>query len=427
MATDQTTDFRSFLKLFLPHAIVAKLAKHHAFCQRQRKLHPVFFVWNLILGASCATTRSLASLARNYQRFAAIAFSQPAFYKRFDQPLLDLLAALFDFCVNEHVPKPLAGPFKDILALDATILALWDDLAERLPSCQEGSAALKMHLVISVLDYTPNTLKFRAGKDNDNAAWKGVGKWVEGKLLLMDLGYYSFWFFHRIHQNKGFFLTRLKSNCALEVLEDLTPCRGRRTRVKGCPLDEVLKRLKRKRFEFVVKVPVVLRSGRTEFYHWRVLGEWNKETKRYHCYMTNAPEDMILCEDARGLYAQRWAIEVLFRGLKETGRLHELPSRKEVVVKALIYAALLFVMLSMWLRRVLFTANEQWRIGVLKIVRVTREWGAYFLELLAEDILERGDLSRVDLFREQCLDSYALRPRLQAIPLFAEHSCALPP
>ena len=40
MATDQTTDFRSFLKLFLPHPIVAKLAKHHAFCQRQRKFHP---------------------------------------------------------------------------------------------------------------------------------------------------------------------------------------------------------------------------------------------------------------------------------------------------------------------------------------------------------------------------------------------------
>ena len=76
-----------------------------------------------------------------------------------------------------------------------------------MPSCQEGSAALKMHLVISVLDYTPNTLKFRAGKDNDNAAWRGVGKWVEGKLLMMDLGYYSFWFFHRIHRNKGFFLT----------------------------------------------------------------------------------------------------------------------------------------------------------------------------------------------------------------------------
>lgn len=427
MATDQSTDFCSYLKLFLPSTLIAKLAKHHAFYQRERKIHPVFFVWTLILGFSVTPKRSLTALRRHYQRIARISLSSAAFYNRFGPPLLDLLEDLFQFHVRERVPKPLAGPFKDILALDATLLALWDDLASRLPSCQNGSASLKMHLIISVLDYTPNRVKFRAGKDNDNAAWRGVGDWVKGKLLLMDLGYYSFWFFHRIHRRGGFFLTRLKSNCALEVLEDLTPCRGRRTHVKGCPLDEVLKRLKRKRFEFVVKVPVVLRSGRKVFYHWRVLGEWNEQTKRYHCYMTNAPESMILCEDARGLYAQRWAIELLFRGLKETGRLHELPSKKEVVVKALIYAALLFVMLSMWLRCMLFTANEQWRIGALKIVRVTREWSAYFLEVLAEDLLEGGDLSPLDLFREQCLDAYPPRPRLQAISLIVEHSCALLP
>jgi hypothetical protein len=175
--------FARFSSSFFPTPSSPTSPNTTPFANASASFTPVFFVWNLILGASCATTRSLASLARNYQRFAAIAFSQAAFYKRFDRPLLDLLSALFDFCVTEHIPKPLAGPFKGILALDATILALWDDLAARLPSCQEGSAALKMHPVISVLDYTPNALKFRAGKDNDNAAWKGVGKWVEAYVL----------------------------------------------------------------------------------------------------------------------------------------------------------------------------------------------------------------------------------------------------
>ena len=62
--------------------------------------------------------------------------------------------------------------------------------------------------------------------------------------------------------------------------------------------------------------------------------------------LTNAPEAMILYEDARGLYALWWQIEVVFKGLKSVGRFHRLPSRKPNVVKILIHAALLFMTLS---------------------------------------------------------------------------------
>ena len=37
-----------------------------------------------------------------------------------------------------------------------------------------------------------------------------VGPWLKGKLLLFDLGFYKFALFEKI--NKGFFVSRLKSN-----------------------------------------------------------------------------------------------------------------------------------------------------------------------------------------------------------------------
>ena len=191
-----------------------------------------------------------------------------------------------------------------------------------------------------------------------------MGTWVANSLLLMDLGYYSFWHFHNIDAHGGFFLSRLKSNCSLLILEDMTGGPGRRAEVEGMTVSEALDRLEGKGAHWLVEVPVKLRSGREVYYHWRVIVELNEDTGVYHCYLTNAPESMILCEDTRGLYALRWQIEVAFKGLKSVGRFHLLPSRKPNVVKFLIHAALLFMTLSGWLRHLLFGVQKLYRCSL---------------------------------------------------------------
>lgn len=109
----------------------------------------------------------------------------------------------------------------------------------------------------------------------------------------------SFWLFHRIHAHQGYFLSRLKTNCALLISKDLRTGAGRRAQVRGQKLCEVLKRLNSKHFEFEVEVPVQLRSGRLITYRWRALGERNEQTGKYHVYLTNAPATMVEIEDTR--------------------------------------------------------------------------------------------------------------------------------
>jgi putative transposase len=41
----------------------------------------------------------------------------------------------------------------------------------------------------------------------------------------------------------------------------------------------------------------------------RVVGLWNPETQRYHCYVTNLSPQEWSVEDLATLYRQRWIIE----------------------------------------------------------------------------------------------------------------------
>ena len=55
----------------------------------------------------------------------------------------------------------------------------------------------------------------------------------------MDLGHHSFWLFQCIHAHGGFFLSRLKPNSALAILQDLRTGPGRRAKVEGLTLSQV--------------------------------------------------------------------------------------------------------------------------------------------------------------------------------------------
>ena len=99
---------------------------------------------------------------------------------------------------------------------------------------------------MSLASMPPNRVKIRTDREHDLTAWKSMGPWVQNRLLLMDLGYHSSWLFHRIDAHGGFFLSRLKTNSALVITKDLRTGSGRRSKVAGKPLSEVLKRLRQR-------------------------------------------------------------------------------------------------------------------------------------------------------------------------------------
>lgn len=420
MALYDTTALLDKLKTFLPPATIHHTARTTAFLERDVKLNVVLFTWTLILGWSVGTTRSMASLARTYERQSGCTYNRSSFYRRFDDSLLMMIRSLYHLLLIK-MPKTSIGPFEHILALDATIIRLWDGLLHRFPSTQQGQAGCKLQLVFDVVDMSAHRLKLHESRAHEVSQWRSMGGWVGGRLLLMDLGYYSFWHFHNINAHGGYFLSRVKSGCAWKSLDDRTRSRGRRAKVCGLSVSEALGRLKGQGADWVVRVPVTLNSGRRITYKWRVLVDKNHDTGAYHTYVTNAPEELIMWYDARSLYALRWQVELVFKGLKSVGRLHHLPTRKPVIVEVLILASLLFLLLTGWLRHQLFGIQKVYHSGMLRSLMVMREWSEAMLDVVAQDCVCVEPECMLEMMRRQLADPNHLRCRACAVPRIVEY------
>ena len=104
--------------------------------------------------------------------------------------------------------------FRDVLVADATVVKLHRLLARRFPGTRKNSspAAAKLHLVMSVSGGGAHKVKVTGERASDHRTLQ-MGPWVEGRLLLFDLGYFRYQLFDCIDRNGGYFITRLATEC----------------------------------------------------------------------------------------------------------------------------------------------------------------------------------------------------------------------
>ena len=73
----------------------------------------------------------------------------------------------------------------------------------------------------------------------------------------------------------------------------------------------------------------------------RVVGCFNPETEKYHCYVTTLPPESFSVEEITSLYSLRWVVELLFKFLKSSCRLDHVNTGDPDALRTLIYASLL--------------------------------------------------------------------------------------
>ncbi len=126
--------------------------------------------------------------------------------------------------------------------------------------------------------------------------------------------------------------------------------RGRAVPVVGEKLRDVADRLRREVLDVEVDVRFQRRiyggRARHDVQSLRVVGIRDARTGEHHFYITNLPVEKLAAEDIRATYALRWQIELLFKELKHNYRIDQMPSSKRHVVEALLYAAILTLIVS---------------------------------------------------------------------------------
>lgn len=203
--------------------------------KRRSKVDIIAFFWTLVFGFGTGTFRSLAELRRSFESSSGVKIVPSTFYDRFTPTLcLFLKKAVTRACLtlSEPAMRPggLLSGFLGLVVADASVISLHKLLAEKFPACRSSEssirASLKLYLVMSVFAASPRMVQLFSERTKELKMLK-VGKWVAGRLLLFDLGYYMFSLFERISRNGGFYISRAKDNLNPVSTANNITCLGR--------------------------------------------------------------------------------------------------------------------------------------------------------------------------------------------------------
>lgn len=390
MARGKSTPLRSALSRLFPTALLQRVARETGTVRRRRLVDPAQLFWVVVLSVGSGE-RSFAGLRRSYEKVTGKRLSASSFYNRFTPAFTSFLRELLargldqlDRCAKGSVA--VLGEIRDVLCVDSTIVRLHDALAGCWPACRTNHtlAAVKLHTVLNVQGMGPHRIKITSERVHDGPVLR-AGRWVKGRLLLFDLGYFRYSLFAAIAQQGGFFLTRLKDNANPTVRHLHRSYRGRAVAVEGLKLRDIRSRLRRAVLDAEAEICFQRRkyAGRrsTATMRVRIVGLWDEGRSLHHWYITNLPATKVKAEEIGKLYAARWTIELLFRELKSSYQLESIPSRKSHVVEAFLYASLLTLLAS----RALLLAIRRW--GSLADRRTpTERWARLFVSA-APDLL----------------------------------------
>ena len=171
--------------------------------------------------------------------------SPTSFYDRFSTELARMFrAVLRELMTNLAASEVRYGGvlegFRDVLVADAMVVKRHRLLARRFPGTRKNPspAAVKLHLVMSASGTGAHKVKVTGERANEPRTLQ-MGPWVEGRLLLFDLGYFRYQLFDAIDRNGGDFITRLAANADPCIVATHRQWRGRCVELVGKQLKEV--------------------------------------------------------------------------------------------------------------------------------------------------------------------------------------------
>jgi IS4 transposase len=332
-----------------------QLARTSGLVERRRKLDAAALFWALTLGFA-VDDRSIEALRQSYLRCVGgeLTLTYASFHGWFGASLTaflrEVLAHAFDD-ISQSNPRfdGRLARFHDVLIPDTTVVTLYRSLISSFPGSAEDHAGAKLYVVESVSTGLPRQFSITDGRTHESTQLS-TGQWLSGALLLYDQGFFDYRTMDLIDANDGWFVTRLKPNANPEIVEELRDWRGNAISLAGKQLHDVLDDLHRDVIDVRVRVSFRRRSyngsrsGATRTF--RVVGIWNDDAEKYHLYVTNLPVADYSAADIAQLYRARWEVELLFKELKSTYNLDQIPTSNPVAVEALILVALISLVVS---------------------------------------------------------------------------------
>lgn len=345
-----------------------QLAKQTGFIRRKTsRFSATGFLLSLLkaIGSGQSSLNQLCiSLAQHHPR----ALCKQALAYHFSEPALLFLQHLLTKVNETSTSMPgMQSRFKRILLQDSTQLRLHPGNAHHFKGMGNDSgatSAAKLDVISNLLTGEHFPSRISDGRHQDRANGPRIFDYLEsGDLILRDMGYFDVDSFARMEQLNANWISRLHAlvhawdsqHVCLEerlssfhghVLDlDVTIThKGHPTRLIAIRASEEIKARRRAKGKDRRK-----RMGNTAT-------KRSLEREGWNLYVTNLSREEFEAKDIVALYEGRWAIEIRFRALKGSARLHELLQRRtnKTALSVLLTAVMLFAHIGAkainWLR-----------------------------------------------------------------------------
>ncbi|OXM13302.1 IS4 family transposase [Paenibacillus herberti] len=361
---DKDTLFSSFGKWVAPifsTTFLDQLAQNHADAYVKKLTVPAYL--KLFLHAQLQQREGLRSIAddvlsKDFQQelgFESISFSQLC--RKNNQVNPALLENLFEQLARKVLRSEgaTAADRKTVQVIDSTTISLclqrykWAEF-------RQTKAGIKIHLRLAFMgkeSVLPERATITTAKKNDRTQMDALID-EEGATYLFDRGYVDYKAFDDYTERGIHFVTRLKNNAVIEPLESFPiPMESRVTMDERVRIGSASKRAKRE---------------------YRMIETADSEGNLL-ILVTNRFE--LTCDEISDMYRSRWAIETFFKWMKQHLRIKRFYGTSERAVQNQVWMALIaycllvlvkkktqtphsLLMLSRWLRVLLWKPAEQW-------------------------------------------------------------------
>ena len=418
---------KTLIEMF-PEAFLRNTARETGTVERERKIDIVILFWVTTLGFGVRFLSTIRGLKRKYEEKAKTTVSISSFYDRFTPEMVNFLrkcvlhAIEFQAQQTGRVLDDKLKLFKDLVIQDSTIIRLHESLAMIWPAARakKVAAGVKVSCVVSAVADGPKSVRIYPERTSEAKTLR-LGPWLRDRILLIDLGYFKYLFFDRIDGYGGFFVSRLKGNANPSIVDINRKWRGNSIDVVGRKLRDILPLLKREILDVEVEVEFKRRKYRGKQSkvkrRFRLVCVFNSESGEYHSYLTNISVEILSADDIALLYGARWEIELVFKELKSYYRMDKIPSENPNFVKCLIWIAILTLLCSRRILRLIRNANpgNAYRYTHLRWAKVfTGQADRLLTEVLECMGLKLDMLTLYNIYQGQGCDPNVKRERLMA-------------
>jgi hypothetical protein len=276
------------------------------------------------LGLACEPKRSTLSYANAHRPWEL--------YQRLFDDLLAQCQALS--------PKKKFRFKNRLLTLDSTTIELCASMFDW-AHFRQTKGAVKLHLLLDHDGYLPVFGHVTDGKTGDVKVAQSLD-FPKGSIVAMDRGYTDYRLFTRWTREGVYFVSRLKKNADIQVVEDYPVPKG----------SHVLKDQKVRLQAFV--------AGRPDLEDLRMVTIWLEDKQEELVLLTN--HFKLAASTIAAIYKERWQIELFFKLLKQQLKIKTFVGTSANAVRIQIWTALIAVLVLRYLQ---FRSAFKWAVSNL--------------------------------------------------------------